>query len=111
MNSRLSHKEGKGEQREAGIRKTRRGQKREFRVEVKEPPFPRGAWGCPPVPAASQLALPFFRVQGLGGLGLQWRRRASFIALSVPAYTQVRLAASESELQPLNMVLLLTPLI
>ena len=47
MNSRLSHKEGKGEKREAGIRKTRRGKKRKFRVEVKEPPCPRGAWGCP----------------------------------------------------------------
>lgn len=72
-------------------------------MEVKEPPFLRGAWGCPPVPAASQLALLFFRVQGPGGLGLQRGRRASFIALSVPACTQVRLAASESELQPLNM--------
>lgn len=56
-------------------------------------------------------ALLFFGAQGPGGLGLHGGRRASFIALAVPACMQVRQAASESELQPLNSILLLTPLI
>lgn len=37
INSRLSHKEGKGEKREAGTRETGRGKKRKFQVEVKAP--------------------------------------------------------------------------
>lgn len=112
INSRLSHKEGKGEKREAGIRETGRGKKRKFQVEVKAP-LSEGKPGAgspqplqPPSPA-----LLFWGAQGRGSLGLQRGKRASFIALAVPACMQVRQAASESELQPLNSVLLLTPLI
>lgn len=79
MNSRLSHKEGKGEQREAGIReKDKKGAEEGVSSGSKRAPLSEGSLGLSPSPCSLAAGSAVFQGAGAGWSGTAVEKEGLF---------------------------------